>query len=744
MVYNTNCSLIKFIGGLTLMENLAVYCARNPLKVIFTWLLIFSLSIYLNIAFLEDGLTTEFTFITNPESEKGQEALIDLTGPRLASELIVIKSDTFKVDSPEFEKIVTSIQTDLNDLGSDTVKNSYSYYQTKDPQSVSIDQNATLIGLTMAINVDAGIKNIPKVIEIVNKYNEELNFQVLILGEASIASASNELSEEDLIRGESIGGSVALVILILVFGGVVAGVLPVILALLGIVIATGLVAIIGNIYQLSFFITNMVTMIGLAVGIDYTLFIISRYREERNQDFDKYEAVRRTAATATRSVVISGITVMLALLGIVIVPTLVFVSLGIGALIVVVVSIMISLTLLPSIIGLLGDKLNSLKVPFLNSKASQSDDITSSANLWVRFAGFVMKFPIISLIVVLLVLVPISMQTTSLVTGANGIETMPEDMDIVKAYNILTEDFSYGSISTQDLVVSGSFTQELLDESVIKLDQLVQNDPDLIGILGTPQINETNDVALIRIATASVVGSSQSENTVIRLRDSIVPNAFSEMDASIYVSGEHAFYADFYQMVDQFTPYVFALVLTLSFILLTMTFRSIVIPIKAVLMNLLSVGVAYGLLVLVFQKGYGSDLLGFQQTDIIEAWIPLFLFCVVFGLSMDYHVFLLSRVKEFYNKTKDNTLAVSYGLSSTATIITGAGLIMVAVFGGFALGEMLMMQQIGFGLLVAILLDSTIIRIILVPASMKLLGEYNWYMPKWLEWLPTVKFEAEN
>ena len=212
----------------------------------------------------------------------------------------------------------------------------------------------------------------------------------------------------------------------------------------------------------------------------------------------------------------------------------------------------------------------------------------------------------------------------------------------------------------------------------------------------------------------------------------------------IYVSGDHAFYADFYQMVDEFTPYVFALVLTLSFILLMMTFRSIVIPIKAVLMNLLSVGVAYGLLVLVFQKGIGNEIFGFQQTDIIEEWIPLFLFCVVFGLSMDYHVFLLSRVKEFYNKTKDNTLAVSYGLSSTATIITGAGLIMVAVFGGFALGEMLMMQQIGFGLLVAILLDSTIIRIILVPASMKLLGEYNWYMPKWLEWLPTVKFEAEN
>ena len=726
------------------MEKLAVYCAQNPFKVIFSWLLIFALSIYLNISFLEDGLTTEFTFITQPESEKGQEALLDLTGPRLASELIVVKSGTLKVGNPEFENLVTSIQTDLTNLGPNIIKNNYSYYQTQDPQSVSKNQDATLIGLTLAVSVDAGIKNVPKVIEIVDKYNKEPNFEVLILGEASIASASNKLSEEDLIRGESIGGSVALIILILVFGGLVAGVLPLILALLGIVIATGLVAIIGNIYQLSFFITNMVTMIGLAVGIDYTLFIISRYREERNQDFDKIEAVRRTASTATRSVVISGITVMLALLGIVIVPTLVFVSLGIGALIVVVVSIMISLTLLPSLIGLLGDKLNSLRVPFLNSKTSKSVDITSSANIWVRFAGFVMRFPIISLVVVLIILIPISMQTNSLVTGANGIDTMPEDMDIVKAYNVLSEEFSYGSISTQDIVVSGKFTPEALNSAVEILSQLVEVDPDLIGILGTPQVNSQNDVALIRIATASVVGSSQSENTVKRLRGSIVPEAFSGLESSIYVSGDHAFYADFYQMVDEFTPYVFALVLTLSFILLMMTFRSIVIPIKAVLMNLLSVGVAYGLLVLVFQKGIGNEIFGFQQTDIIEAWIPLFLFCVVFGLSMDYHVFLLSRVKEFYNKTKDNTLAVSYGLSSTATIITGAGLIMVAVFGGFALGEMLMMQQIGFGLLVAILLDSTIIRIILVPASMKLLGEYNWYMPKWLEWLPTVKFEAEN
>jgi RND superfamily putative drug exporter len=726
------------------MVNLALYCTRNPLKIIFSWIAFFLFSLVCIVSFLDDALTTEFTFITEPESEKGQTALLDLIGPRLASELIVIKSDVFLLDQLEFQEIITAIQTDLNNLGTDIVKNNYTYYQTQDPLLVSKNNDATLIGLTMADDVDSGIRNIPKVIEIIYKYNQDPNFQVLILGEASIAAATNKVSQEDLLRGESIGGSVALVILVLVFGGLVAGVLPVILAAVSIVIATGIVAVIGNIYQLSFFITNMVTMIGLAVGIDYTLLIISRYREERNKDYDKYESIRRTASTASRSVLISGITVMLALMGIVIVPTLVFVSLGIGALIVVIVSVSVSLTLLPAIIGLLGDKINSLRVPFLNRSKIKSDDITNPDNFWVRFAGYVMKAPIISLILVLAILLPISIQSFSIVTGANGINTLPEDLDIVKAYTILNEEFSYGSISTQDIVVSGAFDPENLNNSVANLSELIQSDPDLIGILGVPQVNESNNVALVRIVTESVVGSSKSEATVKRLRESIVPQAFVTIDANVYVSGEHAFYADFYKMVNDFTPYVFGLVLSLSFILLMMTFRSIVIPIKAVLMNLLSVGVAYGLLVLVFQKGYGNEIFGFQQTDVIEAWIPLFLFCVVFGLSMDYHVFLLSRVKEFYVKTNDNTLSVSYGLSSTATIITGAGLIMVAVFGGFALGEMLMMQQIGFGLLVAIFLDSTIIRIILVPASMKLLGDYNWYMPKWLEWLPTVKFEADN
>ena len=726
------------------MVNLALYCTRNPLKIIFSWIAFFLFSLVCIVSFLDDALTTEFTFITEPESKKGQTALLDLIGPRLASELIVIKSDVFLVDQLEFQEIITAIQSDLNNLGTDIVKNNYTYYQTQDPLLVSKNNDATLIGLTMADDVDSGIRNIPKVIEIIYKYNQDPNFQVLILGEASIAAATNKLSQEDLLRGESIGGSVALVILVLVFGGLVAGVLPVILAAVSIVIATGIVAVIGNIYQLSFFITNMVTMIGLAVGIDYTLLIISRYREERNKDYDKYESIRRTASTASRSVLISGITVMLALMGIVIVPTLVFVSLGIGALIVVIVSVSVSLTLLPAIIGLLGDKINSLKVPFLNRAKIKSDDITNSGNFWVRFAGYVMKAPIISLVLVLAILVPISMQSFSIVTGVNGIDTLPEDLDIVKAYTILNEEFSYGSISTQDIVISGTFDPANLNNSVANLNELIQPDPDLIEILGVPQVNESNNVALVRIATESVVGSSKSKATVERLRESIVPQAFVGMDANVYVSGEHAFYADFYKIINDFTPYVFGLVLSLSFILLMMTFRSIVIPIKAVLMNLLSVGVAYGLLVIVFQKGYGNEVFGFQQTDVIEAWIPLFLFCVVFGLSMDYHVFLLSRVKEFYVKTNDNALSVSYGLSSTATIITGAGLIMVAVFGGFALGEMLMMQQIGFGLLVAIFLDSTIIRIILVPASMKLLGDYNWYMPKWLEWLPTVKFEADN
>jgi RND superfamily putative drug exporter len=257
-----------------------------------------------------------------------------------------------------------------------------------------------------------------------------------------------------------------------------------------------------------------------------------------------------------------------------------------------------------------------------------------------------------------------------------------------------------------------------------------------------PQWSEQDNLALIEVTLATNPNSAEGYDAVKHLRRNLVPEAFQGTPADVFVTGDTAFNADFFDTVDEWTPLVFAFVLGLSFILLMLAFRSIVVPTKAILMNLLSVGAAYGLLVLVFQKGYGVDFLGFQQTPTIEAWIPIFLFCVLFGLSMDYHVFLLSRIREHFDQTHNNRESVAVGLQATGRIITGAALIMVAVFTGFALGRLVFLQQVGFGLAVAIFLDATVVRSILVPAAMSMLGNVNWYLPGWLHWLPDLRVEG--
>ena len=259
-----------------------------------------------------------------------------------------------------------------------------------------------------------------------------------------------------------------------------------------------------------------------------------------------------------------------------------------------------------------------------------------------------------------------------------------------------------------------------------------------------PARNSVGDIAVIRLPFPGEPNSRAATEDLATLRDQLIPAAFEGVPAEVHVGGVTAAATDFYGIVDVFTPIVFVFVLGLSFIILMLVFRSIVIPIKAIIMNLLSVGATYGLLVLVFQEGVGADLLGFQHADVIDAWIPLFLFTVLFGLSMDYHVFLLSRIRERYDETGDNARAVAYGLRSTGGMITGAALIMVAVFGGFAAGETIVNQQVGFGLAVAVLLDATLVRSVLVPASMEVLGRGNWYLPSWLSWLPDLRVDAEQ
>jgi RND superfamily putative drug exporter len=537
---------------------------------------------------------------------------------------------------------------------------------------------------------------------------------------------------------------VALLILIVVLGALIAAGLPIVLGLVSVFIAIGLAAIVGQFMDLSFFIVNMIGMIGLAVGIDYALFVISRYREERLRGHDKLTAIEIAGGTASKAVLFSGFTVIVALTGMFLAPGTIFQSLGLGAVLVVVVAIVATMMLIPALLSLLGDKIDWPRKRRYDAAAvaaqAERDRETIHSGFWGSITRVVMGHPVVSLVLAVTLLVGLALPYLDAKMGSTGVSGLPEGTESRSAYEILATEFAAGTVSPVEIAVDGN----VIDPAVAAA---IQN---LIGSLGNEAIfgpatvttNDVGDVALVSAPMTIAPDSPAAYDAIDHLRDDVIPAAFDGAPAEAYVTGATAFNTDFNHLADTYTPIVFAFVLGLSFLLLLLAFRSIVVPAKAIVMNLLSVGAAYGTIVLVFQKGYGANFFGFQQVDAIESWLPLFLFCVLFGLSMDYHVFLLSRIKEHYDLTKRNSESVAVGLQATAKLITGAALIMVAVFSGFAAGSLVSLQQVGFGLAMAVLLDATVVRSVLVPASMALLGDRNWYLPRWLAWLPNLNVEG--
>jgi RND superfamily putative drug exporter len=388
---------------------------------------------------------------------------------------------------------------------------------------------------------------------------------------------------------------------------------------------------------------------------------------------------------------------------------------------------------------LLGDRVNKLRIPLIN-KAQNEFDEERPGGVWDRIARTVMRYPVIGVVGVTAVLIAATIPYFDINTGTSGVSTFPDSFQSKKGFEILQSDFDGGQVTPAEVVIDGDAESSAVRNAVQTLSMSTEADPDF-----GPAVYETNeagDLGLLSIQLALDPATEEANTAIERLREQYIPQAFHDVPVEVYVTGQTATNVDGLNITSDYTPFVLVFVLALSFILLMLVFRSIVVPAKAIVMNLLSVGAAYGLIVLVSQKGVGADILGFQQVEVVEFWLPLFLFSVLFGLSMDYHVFLLSRIRERYDQTKDNTDAVSYGLRSTGRLITGAALIMVAVFGGFAMGDLVMFQQMGFGLGVAVLIDATTIRSILVPASMKLLGNLNWYLPPVLRWLPHLGIEG--
>jgi RND superfamily putative drug exporter len=706
--------------------------ARHPWRMVVLWLAILAVAI-VSAGSLGDVLTNEDRLLVSTESETADD-LIAAHSAQVADtneELVVVESTDLTVEDAAFTTKVDALAGVIR--GTDHVLSAVSYRDGV-PGLVSADGTVALIHVLL--DADGESTDVVAPLLVVIEDAEQDGFRITTLGQGSVNVAFNELAEQTLVRGETFGLPIAILILVLVFGAVVAAGIPLVLAIVAIIAALGMTSIVGRAFELSFFVENMIIMIGLAVGIDYSLFVVQRFREERANGHTVVNAVERAGDSATRAVFFSGLTVVIALTGLAFMPFTVMRSLGLGAILVVIAAVAAAVTLLPAILGLLGDRVNLLKLPWMPRTIYHE----GGSRMWQRIARSVMNRPVISVVAATGFLLLCALPYLQLQTGSNFIESLPADSDSLHAFQVLNRDFDIGIVTTT-IVVDADPTTPGVQAAATELQAALEADPTYGEVTVAP--SPDGQIGIIRAVTKVDPSTSEARDSVTLLRSETIPAAFGDVDGEILVTGTSASIMDFTAALDARTPYIFVWVLGLSFLLLMVGFRSIVVPLKAILMNLLSVGAAYGLLVLVFQRGVGADLLGFTQTDVIEAWIPLFLFTVLFGLSMDYHIFLLSRIKERYDVTRDNEASVAFGLGSTGAIITGAALIMVAVFGGFATGDLVMFQQMGFGLAVAVILDATIVRSLLVPSAMKLLGDSNWYFPSWLEWIPQIHIEGQ-
>ena len=715
-------------------ERLARAASRHPWRTIGAWGVLLVLSIGAVAVLLGGRLTSEGGAAGNPEFRKAEHAEARAFPPnpkRESSDIVIVRSNRYRVGSLPFRIFVANGGTEV--AKTHGVTNFYSYYDTRDPSLVSPDGHATAIPVQIASDSDA--KN---VIAVVKRLDADPRFAVTITGDRTINHDFADLSQHDLKTGElQFGLPAALIVLVLVFGAVVAGLMPVLMAIAAIIVGLGLVAVVAQAWELSIFVVNMLTGMGLALGIDYSLFVISRYREERNVGREQFDAIGRAGATASRAVFFSGSAFVVAMFGMLIVPNTVMRSLAAGAILVGIVSVAAALTLLPALLGLLGDRVNALRVPIIGRASVDRAD--PEGRIWRAIVTRVLRRPGLSLAIAVAALVALASPVLGLNIGTAGVTTLPDRFISKGGFEELQRDFPRLRIYPVRVVIANDASSPRVQQSIQQLRHRIAGDHRFTSSSVVRSAN--GNAALVLAPLRSDPATPPAVSAVRNLRDQVIPAVFANTGAQVYVGGNTSEQIDYLDSVTNPTPIVFAFVLGLTFILLTVVFRSIVIALTAVVLNLLSVGAAYGLLVLVFQRGFATGLLGFEHSPTIEAWVPLFLFSVLFGLSMDYQVFLLSRIRERYDERGDTADAVQHGVASTARIITGAALIIVVVFLGFAMGDLVMFQQMGFGVAVALLLDATVIRSVVLPSAMKLLGRWNWYLPTWLDWLPRLQVE---
>jgi uncharacterized membrane protein YdfJ with MMPL/SSD domain len=757
--------------GRSVSARVAGWSERHRLTVVGAWLLILVAAVVIS-----SVVETDTDIDQDIPGEAGRAAqLFEArfgTEEESAREVVVFSHPDWRVDDARYRSKVEDLMSQLRTLrstqvtheGATTVTSServvastLSAYDVRLPreQSPFVSARGSRGDVSFAIVTLVGDEGeaeetVDKVVDTVDRAGEADEFDISVGGDASIASESTRVVEEAFAFALQLNLPITLLLLLVAFGALVAAFVPLALGLGAITIALGVLALVSQAYPLAETYSEMVLLMGLATGIDYSLFIITRYRSERAAGHTTEDAIVVASGTSGKAVVFAGITVLLAISGMFLVDNVIFSSMAIAAMTVVAIAVVISATLLPALLAVLGDNVNRWGLGFLHRRH------TDSGGTWGRISDFVLARPVTVTVVTLTGLLALALPVVTFNLGFNGNKALPDAVDAKRALTALENNFTLGLTSPamvlvdpgQDQNIFGSGIQASTDEFLGLVEGETASATNGDAPYGSPvqtEVNDSGNTELIRIPINADTGDDKAIRAVEHLRNDLVPRAFPDQPPDVLVTGATAGNIDFRENILAKTPSVIAFVVALTFLTLLVVFRSIVIPIKAVVLNALSVGAAYGLLVLVFQEGlFLEGVLDFKATGIIESWLPLFLFSVLFGLSMDYHMFVMGRIKEAHERGASTDQSISTGIKATAGTITSAAAIMVAVALIFAFTRNIALKQFGFGLAAAIFIDATVIRSILLPATMKLLGPRNWYLPSWLQWLPDIRMEESR
>ena len=667
----------------------------------------------------------------NGESQQAERALDD-AGLRPTEEVALIQNQDSTATDPEFKAVVNETAAELE--GTKHVVDVVTPYEgggaiSEDGHSALVDFDITGESTDARTNVVESQDTISALQTAHPDYNVEQ------FGQGSAEKSLNDSFQSDLGKAGMISLPLTFLILAIALGALVAAGVPLVLALTGVIATIMMVSIPSQLFPLDNNVNPLILLIGLAVGVDYSLFYMRREREERASGKSPQESLQAAAATSGRAVMVSGITVIIAMLGMFITGEATFESFAVATVNVVAIEMLVSLAVLPAVLAWLGDRVEKGRMPFTRRLRGPAGE----SRMWSAIVAKVMRRPKLSAALATGFLLALAVPALSMNAVQVGTDDLPKDLSVIKTYDRYTAAFPDKS-NASEVVVEADDVRS--GDVAGAIDQLVTKAQASAVVNGEVEVDysEDNTVAQITIPTIGDGSGDDSVRALDEIRDNLVPATVGGLGgAEANVTGNTASSEDFNQVLSDRLPLVFIFVLGLAFALMLFTFRSIVIPIKAIILNLLSVGAAYGVLVMVFQKGWGESLLGFESNGGVTNWLPVFLFVILFGLSMDYHVFILTRVRELYDGGMSTDDAVRVGISRTAGTVTAAAAVMVAVFAVFATLAFIDFKEMGVGLAAAILIDATVIRGVLLPASMKLLGDWNWYLPRFMRGWPVLR-----